>query len=817
MEIIKIVCHKRYPEDAISNLVAVLSAIHTGERVPMPEIKDAALNAVAELENRFGPESAAVRALIEAEEFDHVKVNFMVSDIEGEAASVYWNIHDLPASAKTDRVFWGDLLQRTDAIWQQIKKLQKVVENREKVADSKNRLKADEAVEKMVKEAKGLSDQAAKVLFEAAPSTQEMASLQKRMNDAMDHLETFQMNCLPKVTIPGEGQFWVCLSNRANAAVRELSRMDEAMKEKSKIADKVELKIAKLELACKEQISKVKACMEAGPAIGLKSKDILYAISEVDDHASELHDALVEKREAAIGPVKEYWASCVKRVSKAWAEMTGAEDELMLILDNQNQKLQAVDKLCQQGGHLLDLSGRMLHDGATVDTLRGMCDSMKELSLQIEPLRKGIANAHLNSKGDEKQFWHGQFDKCVGTECLSNRANAAVRELSRMDEAMKEKSKIADKVELKIAKLELACKEQISKVKACMEAGPAIGLKSKDILYAISEVDDHASELHDALVEKREAAIGPVKEYWASCVKRVSKAWAEMTGAEDELMLILDNQNQKLQAVDKLCQQGGHLLDLSGRMLHDGATVDTLRGMCDSMKELSLQIEPLRKGIANAHLNSKGDEKQFWHGQFDKCVGTEKSLHMRMTRIEEVISTKNAEAQRAQAQRGQTNRFAMRMPEICKENNRLSDLVAKAMNDEKNPASAKRQLLTEVADFYKQCIMFSNKLCGYLRNCGDSEYEAIREMLNCIAGIRRNCVTMTSDLRKALAMDKGMEKLLSAIFDAPEAKSQTKAKAEPSKVEPQFNADAEVQSLLGCADKAELLAKLKTLQEKLGA
>ena len=91
----------------------------------------------------------------------------MVSDIEGEAASVYWNIHDLPASAKTDRVFWGDLLQRTDAIWQQIKKLQKVVENREKVADSKNRLKADEAVEKMVKEAKGLSDQAAKVLFEA--------------------------------------------------------------------------------------------------------------------------------------------------------------------------------------------------------------------------------------------------------------------------------------------------------------------------------------------------------------------------------------------------------------------------------------------------------------------------------------------------------------------------------------------------------------------------------------------------------------------------------------------------------------------------
>lgn len=610
MEIIKIVCHKRYPEDAISNLVAVLSAIHTGERVPMPEIKDAALNAVAELENRFGPESAAVRALIEAEEFDHVKVNFMVSDIEGEAASVYWNIHDLPASAKTDRVFWGDLLQRTDAIWQQIKKLQKVVENREKVADSKNRLKADEAVEKMVKEAKGLSDQAAKVLFEAAPSTQEMASLQKRMNDAMDHLETFQMNCLPKVTIPGEGQFWVCLSNRANAAVRELSRMDEAMKEKSKIADKVELKIAKLELACKEQISKVKACMEAGPAIGLKSKDILYAISEVDDHASELHDALVEKREAAIGPVKEYWASCVKRVSKAWAEMTGAEDELMLILDNQNQKLQAVDKLCQQGGHLLDLSGRMLHDGATVDTLRGMCDSMKELSLQIEPLRKGIANAHLNSKGDEKQFWHGQFDKCVGTE---------------------------------------------------------------------------------------------------------------------------------------------------------------------------------------------------------------KSLHMRMTRIEEVISTKNAEAQRAQAQKAQANQFAMQMPEICKENNRFAELVAKAMNDEKNPASAKRKLLAEVTDFYKQCAMASNKLNGYLRGCSGSEYNTIQEMIRYIDGIRRNCATMAGDLRKALAADKGMEKLLSAIFDGAEDKPKAKLKVKQPEAEPAFNADAEVQTLLGCTDKAELLKKLKALQEKLGA
>lgn len=139
MKIIKVVCHQRYPENAISNLAAVLSAIHKGERVTIAEVRNAALNAVAELESRFGSENAAVRALLQAEEFDQVKVNFMVSDLESDAASIYWNINDLPAGAKTDHVFWGDLLQRTDAVWQQIKELQKVVESREKAADSRNR------------------------------------------------------------------------------------------------------------------------------------------------------------------------------------------------------------------------------------------------------------------------------------------------------------------------------------------------------------------------------------------------------------------------------------------------------------------------------------------------------------------------------------------------------------------------------------------------------------------------------------------------------------------------------------------------------
>ena len=116
MKIIKVVCHQRYPENAISNLAAVLSAIHKGERVTIAEVRNAALNAVAELESRFGSENAAVRALLQAEEFDQVKVNFMVSDLESDAASIYWNINDLPAGAKTDHVFWGDLLQRTDAV-----------------------------------------------------------------------------------------------------------------------------------------------------------------------------------------------------------------------------------------------------------------------------------------------------------------------------------------------------------------------------------------------------------------------------------------------------------------------------------------------------------------------------------------------------------------------------------------------------------------------------------------------------------------------------------------------------------------------------
>lgn len=616
MKIIKVVCHQRYPENAISNLAAVLSAIHKGERVTIAEVRNAALNAVAELESRFGSENAAVRALLQAEEFDQVKVNFMVSDLGGDAASIYWNINDLPAGAKTDHVFWGDLLQCTDAVWQQIKELQKVVESREKAADSRNRHKAAEAVEKMVKEAKSLADQAAKTLFAAAPSTQEIARLQQQMDDMMEQLETFQADTLPMVNIPGDGQFWVCLSNRAYMAFRETSRMSEAIKEKSKIADKVELKIAKLERACKEQISKVKVLMEAGPAIGPKSKDILYAISEVNDHASELHDTLVEKREAAIGPVKEYWGSCVKRVSKAWSEMTGTKDELLLILDNQQEKQMAVEELYQKGVHLLGLSEGAFQNATPVDT-------------------------------------------------------------------------------------------------------------------------------------------------------------------------------------------------------------EALHRMCDFMKNLACQIKPLREATVKAYHNSKGKEQQFWYGLFNKCVTMEKSIRRRVTRLDEVIDAQNAAAQSVQAQKAQTNRFAMQMSEIYKENNQFAELVAKAMNDEKNPASAKRQLLAEVTDFYKQCAMVSNKLNGYLRGCSGSEYNTIQEMIRYIGGIRRNCATMAGDLRKALAADKGMEMLLSAIFDGaedkPKAKPNAKSKAKQPKAELEFNADAEVQTLLGCADKAELLEKLKALQEKLGA
>ena len=436
-----------------------------------------------------------------------------------------------------------------------------------------------------------------------------------------------------------------------------------------------------------------------------------------------------------------------------------------------------------------------------------MQQQMDDMMEQLETFQADTLPM-VNIPGDG-QFW----------VCLSNRAYVAFRDVSLLAEAIKEKSKMADKVEMKIAKLERACKEQISKVKVLMEAGPAMGPKSKDILYAISEVDDHASELHDALVEKREAAIGPVKEYWDSCVKRVSKAWSEMIGTKDELLLILDNQQEKQMAVEELYQKGVHLLGLSEGAFQNAAPVDTdaLHRMCDFMKNLACQIKPLREAAVNAYRNSKGEEQQFWYGLFNKCVTMEKAIRRRVTRLDEVIDARNAADQSVQAQKAQTNQFAMQMPEICKENNRFAELVAKAMNDEKNPASAKRQLLAEVTDFYKQCSMVSNKLNGYLRGCSGSEYNTIQEMIRYIGRIRRNCATMAGDLRKALAADKGMEMLLSAIFDGAEDKPKAKPKAKQSDAEPEFNADAEVQTLLGCADKAELLKKLKALQEKLGA
>ena len=66
--------------------------------------------------------------------------------------------------------------------------------------------------------------------------------------------------------------------------------------------------------------------------------------------------------------MKEYWGSCVKRVSKAWSEMTGTKDELLLILDNQQEKQMAVEELYQKGVHLLGLSEGAFQNATPVDT-----------------------------------------------------------------------------------------------------------------------------------------------------------------------------------------------------------------------------------------------------------------------------------------------------------------------------------------------------------------------------------------------------------------------------------------------------------------
>lgn len=507
MKYLEIVCKNRFPKTATGELTRMLTAIHLGQPVFLSEVKWAADEAVQELETKFNSESETVQILLRSKVINRSKINFIVSGLETIASSIYWGINDLPASAKIDMAFWGDLLQRTDTIWQRIKELSKAV-------NAMEMREFTEDVNRMVMDAKKLSEQAFQGITKAELSFRELNGLWRQLDGMQKKLEMFQDYCRNKMSVDREGQFWDNLITRVGVASNELSRMK---------------------------------------------------------------DAVAERKKAAEG--------------------TATKDSIMAVLEDQKEKKTAVDMLEKDCDQLCAQANILLRNikAADTDALREVCKAMGVTLDQIHTLRASCGKAHINSCGDENRFW-------------------------------------------------------------------------------------------------------------SSMLRRLSIAWQ-----------------------------------------------DTVQCRSLIMKELDARAE------------------------IEKRTQTE------------------------------TCQFATQMTDLYNKNNRLSDLTNKAMKEKEGSDSSKRLLLEEVNDFYKECIAANNRMNGYLRSGPDEAKKPVLEMLKYLAGIRRNCVAMAGDLRKALAEQNGLEQMLGAVFD----------ETEQPKSEPQFNADADIQEMLGCKDKAELLKKLKDLQAKL--
>lgn len=305
-----------------------------------------------------------------------------------------------------------------------------------------------------------------------------------------------------------------------------------------------------------------------------------------------------------------------------------------------------------------------------------------------------------------------------------------------------------------------------------------------NLITRVGVASNELSRMKDAVAEKKKAA--------------------ERTATKDSIMAVLEDQKEKKTAVDMLEKDCTQLCAQANILLRNinAADTDALSEVCKAMGVALDQIHTLRASCDKAHINSRGTAALFWSSMLHRLsMAWENTVHCRGLIMKEL----DARSETNKHVQTETSQFATQMTDLYNKNNRLSDLTNKSMKEENVPASTKRRLLEEVNSFYKECVAVGNKMNGYLRSCPDAAKGAVREMLKYIAGIRQNCVAMSDGLCNALADQSGQEQLLGAIFDG----------TEQTTSEPQFNADADIQEMLGCKDKGELLKKLKDLQAKL--
>lgn len=118
---------------------------------------------------------------------------------------------------------------------------------------------------------------------------------------------------------------------------------------------------------------------------------------------------------------------------------------------------------------------------------------------------------------------------------------------------------------------------------------------------------------------------------------------------------------------------------------------------------------------------------------------------------------------------------------LCRSNNRVSDLANWVLGGKKPEPQGLKHLSDAVKANYQDAVTHCNRLNAAMRWYSGPTKARLEEMLRVAESIRRNCLTIERDLKKAK----------------------------------EFDVKAAIKGLEGCKTSAELLAKMKVLQKEL--
>lgn len=281
--------------------------------------------------------------------------------------------------------------------------------------------------------------------------------------------------------------------------------------------------------------------------------------------------------------------------------------------------------------------------------------------------------------------------------------------------------------------------------------------KDAQILYAA--VTDLAGKMKDDLV------------FWGEVLQRVDQVWQKARH--------LDVCNKALieDAVANLSRD-------CRNVAVEAETVKMGRPMCQ--KSVSAVLKKLHEVYGEAHnlyavcskyeVNSRGDQRAFWKKMKQKVGCSWREVCDWQDTITGAWMKQEEEAIAAEIEQCYIKVHALRGT-----NNHLSELFTEGMDANLSFAEKMTKLQDDINALYKECVVNSNRLNALRRICSQAEEVKIQELLQVLRNIRKNCVFMTQKMKS--------QQVLAYKTD--------------------------IQALLACQSRAELLNKLKALEKRM--